>query len=387
MDSVVRANFAAGKYAPDSTLEGFLRSIRNDLREISRDGHVWVQPIPEFRNYVPEGDTMTAAQKFVKSLSNYGWNKTEALEGGVGYIKVDAFEDTSIAARTATHALSLMAPCQVLIIDLREHHGGHENMQQFVCSYFFEQPTELSSLYWTYLDSSAPARTLPEVPGTPLYDKKLYLLTSDRTASGAEAFAYNLKHHGRATLIGEKTAGAAHWTDDYEIPSLNIWVDVPVARPIHPVTGTGWEGTGVLPHIEVPAEKALDVAYLECLKYLSETTPLEQYKLHLDWEIPVAEAAINPVTIDEAAVSGLVGTYYHPDRDWEYGIAFEDGRLVMHHHSGETYPMVSVSKTLFRFPDDNQVRVKFVLDDTGTASEFQYVYLDGEVSSRPRVKE
>ena len=35
---------------------------------------------------------------------------------------------------------------------------------------------------------------------------------------------------------------------------------IPVGRTFDPDTGQGWEGTGVKPDVEVPADKALDEA-------------------------------------------------------------------------------------------------------------------------------
>jgi C-terminal processing protease CtpA/Prc len=85
------------------------------------------------------------------------------------------------------------------------------------------------------------------------------VLTSDRTFSGGEEFAYNLKHFGRATIVGETTVGGAHPTEPVELPR-DFVMGVPNARPVHPVTGTNWEGSGVEPDIAVPAETALEVA-------------------------------------------------------------------------------------------------------------------------------
>lgn len=41
---------------------------------------------------------------------------------------------------------------------------------------------------------------------------------------------------------------------------------VPAARSISTVTGTNWEGVGVVPDIRVPADQALDQALEEALK-------------------------------------------------------------------------------------------------------------------------
>ena len=35
---------------------------------------------------------------------------------------------------------------------------------------------------------------------------------------------------------------------------------VPTGRAVSPITGSNWEGTGVAPDVEVPAEQALDKA-------------------------------------------------------------------------------------------------------------------------------
>ena len=45
-------------------------------------------------------------------------------------------------------------------------------------------------------------------------------------------------------------------------------MSIPFGRAINPDTGTNWEGTGVKPHIEVPAREALDRAYEAALKKL-----------------------------------------------------------------------------------------------------------------------
>ena len=43
-------------------------------------------------------------------------------------------------------------------------------------------------------------------------------------------------------------------------PAPHVSMKVPTARSINPVTGTNWEGTGVVPDVQVPAEKALETA-------------------------------------------------------------------------------------------------------------------------------
>jgi hypothetical protein len=47
-------------------------------------------------------------------------------------------------------------------------------------------------------------------------------------------------------------------------------VFIPNGRAINPVTGTNWEGTGVIPDLPVPEEQALKLAYSMALKSIIE---------------------------------------------------------------------------------------------------------------------
>jgi C-terminal processing protease CtpA/Prc len=88
---------------------------------------------------------------------------------------------------------------------------------------------------------------------------KIYLLVSRDTVSAGEHLALALKRTGRATLIGQTTRGAGNFGRPFKLPH-NFSAFVPFGRTFDPASGQGWEGTGVRPDIEVPAEKALDEA-------------------------------------------------------------------------------------------------------------------------------
>ena len=40
------------------------------------------------------------------------------------------------------------------------------------------------------------------------------------------------------------------------------------ARSVNPVTGTNWQGTGVVPDVAVPEAQAYDVAYARALEHV-----------------------------------------------------------------------------------------------------------------------
>ena len=97
----------------------------------------------------------------------------------------------------------------------------------------------------------------------------MYVLTSGRTFSGAEEFAYNLQALKRATIVGETTGGGAHPGGIVTLPH-GLAVFVPTGRAINPITKTNWEGTGVKPDVAVPADTALEKA-LELARRATET--------------------------------------------------------------------------------------------------------------------
>jgi C-terminal processing protease CtpA/Prc len=97
------------------------------------------------------------------------------------------------------------------------------------------------------------------------------VLTSHETFSGGEDLCYTLQAHGRAQVIGETTGGGAHPTMMVPI-SLTMAIGVPHARSISPITGTNWQGTGVVPDVPVPADQAYDVAYRTALEHVLSTT-------------------------------------------------------------------------------------------------------------------
>jgi C-terminal processing protease CtpA/Prc len=108
-------------------------------------------------------------------------------------------------------------------------------------------------------DKATPVWTNPDLPGKKFATQPMYVLTSARTFSGAEAFAYDLQTTKRATIVGEVTGGGAHPTGPVPLDEHFVLM-VPSSRPINAVTKSDWEGTGVKPDVKVPATEALDKA-------------------------------------------------------------------------------------------------------------------------------
>jgi C-terminal processing protease CtpA/Prc len=87
----------------------------------------------------------------------------------------------------------------------------------------------------------------------------VFVLTSKRTFSGAEEFAFDLTNQKRATIVRETTGGSAHPVSEHTVADY-FTVSVPFAKSLDSVTKTNWEGTGVEPDVKVPAADALATA-------------------------------------------------------------------------------------------------------------------------------
>jgi len=254
-----------GDYTSCADGELFALAMTLHLQEVNHDEHLWVrwhsQPLPDGDGPLRHNVEWQEEQKLEARLDNYGLHRVERLPGNVGYLDIRYFHRPAWGGDTAIAAMSFLANVNALIVDLRSCTGGYPGMIALICSYLFgDEPVHLSSMYWRDEDSTQQYWTLPYVPGKRLVDKPVYVLISKTTFSGGEEFAYDLQHRRRAILVGEKTDGGAHPGASYRLDS-HFELFIPVGRAINPVTGTDWEGIGVIPDISVPQEQAFTVAY------------------------------------------------------------------------------------------------------------------------------
>lgn len=201
-------------------------------------------------------------------LDNFGIRRVERLDGNVGYLDVRRVAMAANAGPAIAAAMELVAGTYALILDLRHNGGGSPDGVQLWCSYLLDgMPTHLNDIFHADTGETRQFWTLPYVPGTRYPDRPVYVLTGAHTFSGGEEFCYNLQALGRAELIGETTGGGAHPTRGYPI-SRSVHIGIPFARSINPITGTNWEGTGVVPDVAVPEDQAYDVAYAKALRHV-----------------------------------------------------------------------------------------------------------------------
>jgi retinol-binding protein 3 len=260
MKEAVQAHEKAGAYDSITDGDAFAARLTDDLRAVSHDKHLHVDfspfKVPPRGKPTPEDEARFHQQM---EHDNCGFNKIEILQNNIGYIKFDGFMDASFCGPTVVAAMGFVAHTDAIIFDLRQNGGGQPAMVTMIASYLFDQPTHLIDIYNRKEDSTTQNWTLSYLPGTRLTKQPVFVLTSARTFSGAEEFAFDLKNQKRATIVGETTGGGAHPVAPHTVADY-FTVGVPFAKSLDPATKTNWEGTGVEPDVKVPAADALATA-------------------------------------------------------------------------------------------------------------------------------
>lgn len=269
--AMLRANAAAGRY-DKGTRGQFAKSVTDDLMAVQKDGHLHVEMTQPDHSGGAQGGAPGGLPPLVQSAK---W-----LAPGIAYIRFSAFMSTDEEIAAVREFMRTHKDAKRLIFDLRNHHGGRLGEMDEIFPYLFAVRTPLvkmemaRSIFDQYGSPYGDASTLEfakdsahvtathyAVPGeaTPLRNADVYLLISNATASAGEHFALAFKATGRATLIGENTAGANHFGGPAPLNDhFQVWM--PVGRTYDPKTGQDWEGVGVAPDISVDPKQALVVA-------------------------------------------------------------------------------------------------------------------------------
>jgi C-terminal processing protease CtpA/Prc len=212
------------------------------------------------------------------AIEDAGW-----IAKDVAYIRFTGFPDDPDVAAMSDRFMREHATAKAVIIDSRYNGGGGVAQMNAMLPYLYAKPTVLVQM--EMVESIAKARgnpfaedafmrpasgaapgivrtehyVVPRTDETRLFGAKAFYLVSGRTASAAEHLALAFKHTGRATLIGETTAGANHF-GGFEPIGGGLAVFLPVGRTIDPATGKDWEGTGIVPDVAVAPTLAVQEA-------------------------------------------------------------------------------------------------------------------------------
>lgn len=267
-----------GEYDRIVSAQQFARTLTEQLQQLTHDKHLNVefseeQLVRENANALPNQDEIKKQAEeelqFMRTF-NFGIEKVSRLPGNVGYLELGGFGPTELVGHAITAAMTLLNASDALIIDLRKNGGGSPSTVALLASYFNPAGTHFTDIYKRKDNTTTQIWSNAYTAG-PRYDstKKVYVLTSKRSFSAAEDFAYTMQSLKRSTTIGEVSGGGAH---PGEVSRLDehFLAFIPFGRSINSITKTNWEGVGVIPEIKVSAEDALNVAHETALKHLLE---------------------------------------------------------------------------------------------------------------------
>lgn len=344
----------AGAY--DSLLDPhrFAEVVTTDLRAVNGDEHLALFFDPEDARRAPRlardtavpagGGVMpplggaSAAQPpsvpaevaAAARRANYGLTRVEILPGNVGYLEVAGFRGADGVEQAIAHALETLAHTDAIIIDLRRNGGGSGRMSHLLFSHFLgAEPVPTIRVVDRVARTDETLRSVGQVSGPRRPDVPLYVLTSRASASAAEEFAFVLRNLGRATIVGDRTAGAGHMNMVVGV-DRDFTVSISFRRVSDARTGAEWERVGVAPHLAVPVEEALDAAHAAALRALAAkqgdgTTAWRR----LQWLAEAADArraGRRPASDDLRRIVGLYGDVHR--------VLARDGRLWLQRGEG-----------------------------------------------------
>lgn len=258
----LQAKLAAGTFEAAATPGALASLLTQELQRVNADAHLRVfAAVPQGGPRVSPPAPADLPVPFVRQLPGlpHGFRRVGVLEGNIGYLDLLMFVGEATGRDTAVAAMKFLGGVDALIVDLRDNGGGNPDLIRLISSYFFDKPTHLNSIYWREGNRTQEFWTNETVDGPRLSDVPIFVLTSQRTASGGEEFTYNLKTRQRALVIGEVTWGGANPGGVFPLPA-GLRIFVPVGRAINPITGTNWEGVGVAPDVRCDRARAFEIA-------------------------------------------------------------------------------------------------------------------------------
>lgn len=251
---------------------------------------------------------------------NFGFTRVEIMPGNVGYISLEAFHDASYAGEAAAAAMAMVSNVDALIFDLRNNTGGEPSMVQLLISYLVpaNRPVELMRMIQRRSNGNEVRQTwtLPYVPGRRIPDVPVFVLTSRKTGSAAEAFAYDLQALGRGHVVGQVSIGAALPVEEFTVGE-GFYANISNKRTENPITGTNWQDVGVRPDTAVDDGDALLRARGLALELLAKRETDPQKKKELRWAEEELRLSARPTFLEAARGREYVGVFGDRKIWWE----------------------------------------------------------------------
>lgn len=177
----------------------------------------------------------------------------------IGYILIfRAEESLSKTENTIDQIIEKLKDTKGIIVDIRPHSGGYDYLGQYIAGKFAAS----KKLYMTSKRKNGPAHTdftetlnwYVEPTGESQYLKKVILITSRFTMSGAETFALAMKQNDQIKQLGDTTSGA--FSDQITTEMYNGWLLSLSVGDYRAADGLSYEGIGLAPDYYIVATKA-----------------------------------------------------------------------------------------------------------------------------------
>jgi hypothetical protein len=266
----LRGEYRSGKFGAARNWQEFDSLTTRSLVAYSHDGHLYVRHDPNTVKDLLEAEKKAAEDK--KSAKgnfsydpfyygeaavagNFGFREVKVLEGNIGYIRLSQINLSEKSLPVLFAAMHFVANTKALVIDLQNNGGGGSAVGDVFQSFFLPKETPLLE-FKTRHGATRLAKTETWLTEKK-YEKPLYILVNGGTASAAEAFTYALQRHGRARVVGQRSAGGAHMNSWYPV-NEHLFISVSTGAPTWPGTEESWEGKGIQPDYPVAAGQELE---------------------------------------------------------------------------------------------------------------------------------
>jgi hypothetical protein len=353
----LRDRLRAGAYDTIADPIRLSQLLTTELRSVNHDLHLSVS----YNAGGPAGGGRAGGPPpFLSKSQHYALGRVDVLPGNIGYMEINGFSSESGARDAIVGALTYLQTADAMIIDLRRNRGGDGNLVNFLISHFTGPDTLASVTVKLRAGNRSFTRyTLATVPGPRRPDVPLYVLTSRATGSAGEDCAFVLKNLKRATIIGDRTAGAGH--NVTSVPSGHgFQTSISFSRVSDPRTGKEWEQVGVQPDVKVDVATALDVAQSMALKAAVSKADASQRVL-LETALESIDARLKPHEMPATLLARYAGEY---EGNRRVSVA---GRNLVYESpiGGLSETLIALSDSVFVTP--SQTRLQFDVDASGKA--------------------
>ena len=195
--------------------------------------------------FLDERDRPVTLPLVARPLSTKPRQLARELADGILYLRFDGFDGPD--RRWLGEQLRAHHDAPGVVIDLRRNPGGETFSLGITLGEFFEHSVDCGT--FIARSGSRGVKNSWQL-GSAHYAGRVVVLVDAGTASAAEIFSAALQDHGRATIVGRKSAGAVLASWFYTLPGGG---ELQLSREdyVRP-KGSRLEGSGVVPDVVVP---------------------------------------------------------------------------------------------------------------------------------------